>query len=46
MPKTNLPLKRIMTTKVDKDTLTITETWSKLTLDPKIDAKKFELPKE
>jgi outer membrane lipoprotein-sorting protein len=45
-PKTNLPLKRVLA--IDKgggDKITITETYTRLTLDEKIDTKKFELPK-
>lgn len=41
--KTNLPLKRAMGDEKEKGG--ITETYSKLTLDEKIDPKKFELPK-
>jgi outer membrane lipoprotein-sorting protein len=44
--KTTLPVKRVV--RVDKgggDNYTATETYTKLTLDEKIDAKKFELPK-
>lgn len=41
---TNLPLKREMTATVGKDTITLTETCQKLTLAPKVDAKRFELP--
>ena len=44
--KTILPLKRVITIPLGGDTVTFTETCSKLTLDPKVDAKKFELPKE
>ena len=44
--KTNLPLKRVVTSTVDKEKFVYTEIISKMTLDPKIDAKKFELPKE
>jgi outer membrane lipoprotein-sorting protein len=44
--KTILPLKRVITVPLGGDTLTFTETCSKLTLDPKVDAKKFEFPKE
>jgi outer membrane lipoprotein-sorting protein len=45
--KTNLPLKRVvimMNEKKEKNT--VTETYSKLTVDEKVDAKKFELPKD
>jgi len=41
-----LPLKRVITIPLGGDTVTFTETCSKLTLDPKVDAKKFEFPKE
>ncbi len=44
--KTNLPLKRVMTATIEKINITITESCSKLTLDTKVDLKKFELPKE
>ncbi len=44
--KTNLPLKRVMTATMGTEKFTFTETCPKLILDPKIDAKKFELPKE
>ena len=44
--KTNLPLKRVMTATIDKVNITLTESCSKLILDPKVDPKKFELPKE
>lgn len=41
--KTNLPLKRLIA--IESDKLTVTETYTKLTLDEKIDPKTFELPK-
>ena len=44
--KTNLPLKRIIVTMKGDEKLTVTETYSKLSLDPKIDPKNFELPKD
>ena len=42
--KTNLPLKRVIT--LSKDKSTITETYSKMKIDEKIDRKRFELPKK
>jgi outer membrane lipoprotein-sorting protein len=44
--KTNLPLKREITAKKGDEKLTVTETYSALKIDPKIDPKKFEFPKE
>ena len=44
--KTNLPLKRVVTGKLGNQSPTITETYSKLNVDEKVDTKKFELPKE
>jgi outer membrane lipoprotein-sorting protein len=44
--KTNLPLKRVLSFTKDTDKVTLTETCPKLTLDPKIDAKKFELSRD
>jgi outer membrane lipoprotein-sorting protein len=45
--KTQLPLKRVISFKDKKDVQrTITETYSKLAIDEKIDPKQFELPKE
>jgi outer membrane lipoprotein-sorting protein len=43
--KTHVPLKRLLTTKVGDKDFTITETYSKVVVDGKIDAKTFELPK-
>jgi outer membrane lipoprotein-sorting protein len=43
--ETNLPLKRIFTGTVEGKKITFTETYGTFTLDPKIDAKLFELPK-
>jgi outer membrane lipoprotein-sorting protein len=43
--KTNLPLKRVFTVPMGDNKGTMTETYSKLILDGKIDPKKFELPK-
>jgi outer membrane lipoprotein-sorting protein len=40
--KTGLPVKRVVTTA--KDTMTVVETYRKLTLDAQPDVKKFELP--
>jgi len=42
--KTNLPLKRVFTGKLKKE-FTYTETYSEFTLNPRVDAKLFELPK-
>jgi len=42
--ETNLPLKRVLTGKLDKE-FTYTEIYSEFTLNPKVDAKLFELPK-
>ena len=44
--KTNLPLKRAIMTQKGDDKFTVTETYTKLKLDEKIDPKMFELPKE
>jgi outer membrane lipoprotein-sorting protein len=44
-PKTDLPLKRVLKGMQDGETMTITETYTDLTLDKKIEAKMFELPK-
>jgi outer membrane lipoprotein-sorting protein len=43
---TQLPLKRVLTATVDGKKVTVTETYTKLELDGKIDPKQFELPKE
>jgi outer membrane lipoprotein-sorting protein len=43
--KTLLPVKRIQTSESNKDKITITEIYSKVAIDGKIDAKAFELPK-
>jgi outer membrane lipoprotein-sorting protein len=42
---TGLPVKRMLTSEVGTDKITVVETYSKLTLDEKVDAKKFDLPK-
>src|SRR5262245_36378218 len=42
--ETNLPLKRVLTGKLKKE-FTYTESYSEFTLNPKVDAKLFELPK-
>jgi outer membrane lipoprotein-sorting protein len=44
--KTKLPLKRVVTPMEKDRWFIVTETYRRLTLDGKIDAKKFELPKE
>jgi outer membrane lipoprotein-sorting protein len=44
--KTKLPLKRVVTVMKGDEKGTITETYSKLKIDEKIDPKKFELPKD
>ncbi len=43
--KTELPLKRVLKGKPDGKTITITETYTDVALDKKIEAKTFELPK-
>jgi len=43
--KTHVPLKRLLTAKVGDKQLTVTETYSKVEVDGKLDAKTFELPK-
>jgi outer membrane lipoprotein-sorting protein len=43
--KTHVPLKRVLSAKVGGQALTVTETYSKVVVDGKIDAKTFELPK-
>jgi len=43
--KTHVPLKRLLTAKVGDKQITVTETYSNVELDGKIDAKTFELPK-
>jgi outer membrane lipoprotein-sorting protein len=43
--ETNLPLKRVFTGNPDGKKITFTETYEKFVLDPKVDAKLFELPK-
>jgi len=45
-PKTQLPLKRVLTGTLDGKKMTITETYTKMEIDGKIDPKQFELPKE
>jgi outer membrane lipoprotein-sorting protein len=44
--KTQLPLKRILAATIDDKKMTISETFTKLDLDAKIDPKQFELPKK
>lgn len=44
--KTGLPLKRVLTVGMGERKMTMTESYSKFTLDGKIDPKQFELPKE
>jgi hypothetical protein len=44
-PETNLPLKRVFTGNPDGKKITFTETYESFALDPKIDAKLFELAK-
>jgi hypothetical protein len=44
--KTQLPLKRVLTATMGDMKMTITENYTKLELDGKIDPKQFELPKE
>jgi outer membrane lipoprotein-sorting protein len=44
--KTQLPLKRVFKMKLDNKEGTVTETFSKLDLEAKIDANQFELPKK
>jgi hypothetical protein len=44
--KTNLPVKRVVTLKEEgRDTITVTETYTKAVVDGKLDEKEFELPK-
>jgi outer membrane lipoprotein-sorting protein len=43
--KTDLPLKRVLKGTEDGKTMTITETYTEVTLDKKFEAKTFELPK-
>jgi outer membrane lipoprotein-sorting protein len=43
--KTHVPLKRLLTAKIGDKQLTVTETYSKVEVDGKIDEKTFELPK-
>jgi outer membrane lipoprotein-sorting protein len=43
--KTNLPLKRVLRGKEGTEKATVTETYSKFTVDGKVDPKSFELPK-
>lgn len=42
---THLPVKRVLTAKPDGQEIAVTETYSKVTVDGKIDPKVFELPK-
>jgi outer membrane lipoprotein-sorting protein len=44
-PKTGLPVKRLVAGEVDGKKFAYSETYTKLTLDGKVDAVKFELPK-
>jgi outer membrane lipoprotein-sorting protein len=44
--KTNLPIKRELIGKEGDDKVILTETYSKFSIDEKIDPKKFELPKD
>ena len=43
--KTHVPLKRSLTAKIGDKQLTVTETYSKVAVDGKLDDKTFELPK-
>lgn len=43
--KTGLPVERIVTERVAGEKMAVTETYAKLTLDEKVDPKKFDLPK-
>jgi outer membrane lipoprotein-sorting protein len=44
-PKTNLPVKRVLTGVESGKNNTITETYSRIVIDGKVDEKEFELPK-
>lgn len=44
--KTHLPLKRVLTAEQAGQMFRITETYSTFAIDPKLDAKLFEIPKE
>jgi outer membrane lipoprotein-sorting protein len=44
--KTQLPLKRVLSVVMGEEKLTLTETYTNIKLDGKIDPKQFELPKE
>ncbi|HBI45495.1 MAG TPA: hypothetical protein DDY78_21965 [Planctomycetales bacterium] len=44
-PKTGLPIKRLVTSRTGGQQTTVVETYEKLTLDEKVDVKKFDLPK-
>jgi outer membrane lipoprotein-sorting protein len=44
--ETQLPLKRVLITAMDGKKMTLTETYTKLEIDGKIDPKQFEPPKE
>ncbi|MGH3428321.1 MAG: hypothetical protein ACRDQZ_12270 [Mycobacteriales bacterium] len=44
--KTKLPLKRVTTIPEKGEQITVTETFTQLTLDPKLEPKVFELPKD
>ena len=39
-----LPVQRVLVSKKGAETLTITESYSKITIDGKLDPKTFELP--
>jgi outer membrane lipoprotein-sorting protein len=41
---THVPLKRLLTAKVDDRDLSVTETYANVVVDGKVDAKAFELP--
>ena len=43
--KTRVPLKRLLTAKIGDQALSVTETYSKVEMDEKIDPRTFELPK-
>jgi outer membrane lipoprotein-sorting protein len=43
--QTNLPLKRTLSAEVGGERFTLTETYSDFRLNPKLDARTFELPK-
>ena len=43
--KSGLPVKRLVTSGAGKEKFAVSETYGKLTLDEKVDPKKFDLPK-